>query len=67
MKITANIEVSLKPFMVPNYVIEQTPGEEEGRSIKLSELDPITLAQLCREFTTEVFKRAGKSQPPGCA
>jgi hypothetical protein len=61
------LEVKIKDFTVPNYVIEQTEGEELGRSIPLSALDSNTLAAMCEEFTRQVFEKAGKQRPPGCA
>ena len=64
------IEIKLKGFLVPNYVMVEgsaKPRQEgftEDRKFHLSELDAITLDQLCRDFRDEIFKRAGKNQPP---
>lgn len=66
----AKIDVVLKPFQVPNYVLtEQLPGVKqdglrEGPKYALSELDPDTLAKLCEDFTQAIFKKAGKQRPP---
>jgi len=65
-----NIEIQLQPFTVPNYVlVVEKPGKredglKEGRKFHLSELDAITLSKLCHDFKCEVFKKAGKDQPP---
>lgn len=64
------IEVRLKPFTVPNFVIAETEARprQEGVSLaqqyRLSALDPETLERLCEEFTNAVFKKAGKQRPP---
>jgi len=66
----ATIEVKLKPFSVPNFVLteaEPKPREEgmtEPPKYALSELNPETLEALCEQFTNEVFRKAGKSRPP---
>lgn len=68
----AQLEVTLKPFIVPNFVIlEQPPrsreeGFKEADKVPLSSLDPITLEKLCSDFTNEIFKKAGKTRPPRC-
>ena len=65
-----SIEINLKPFYVPNFVIAIDPARprEEGfvetRSFALSELDPVTLEKMCEAFTTGIFKKAGKQRPP---
>lgn len=67
------IKLDLLPFNTPNYVlVKQQPGGKEdgfkeGLKFHLKELDPCTLAKLCDEFRTEIFKKAGKQQPPTCA
>lgn len=66
----ATLEVELRPFTVPNFVIAEPgigmkqDGLEGTRSYPLSDIDPITLDKLCRQFRTEIFKKAGKEQPP---
>ena len=65
-----NIEVKLKPFNTPNYVIVDEPaklreeGFTEGRKFSLSELDADTLSRMCYDFRIEIFKKAGKREPP---
>lgn len=65
----ASIEVKLKPFNVPNFVLVDEPlkerqdGFSEGRKYALSELDAETLEALCWEFKQEVFAKAGKQSP----
>lgn len=68
----ANLEVELKPFIVPNNVIiEPKKGygdqSEASTIIPLIGLDPRTLDKLCEEFRDAVFKKAGKQQPPTAA
>lgn len=66
----ATLKVELKPFQVPNFVLaaEKTSSREDGFnkgvSYPLSDLDPYTLDALCNQFRNEVFKKAGKRQPP---
>lgn len=65
-----NIEVSLKPFITPNYVLTDEPpnsredGYVECRQFRLSELHADTLSKMCDDFRKEVFKKAGKQEPP---
>ncbi len=33
----------------------------------LSDLDSLTLDKLCNDFRDEVFRKAGKEQPPTCS
>ena len=64
-----SIEVNIKPFNVPSFVIPEVPagkkedGFEPTEGIPLSALDPVTLEKLCDEFRDNVFRRAGKQQP----
>lgn len=64
------IEVKLKPFQVPNFVLAETEakpkqeGMTEAPKYALSELDADTLEALCEEFTKSVFERSGKRRPP---
>jgi hypothetical protein len=59
------IEVDLAPFTVPNFVrVEEEDTGKERTAIALSELDSLTLDQMCREFRDNVFKKAGKQTPP---
>ena len=64
------IELKIKPFKVPNYVlVEQPPypreeGLVEPQKFHLSELDSYALEEMCKEFTDSVFLKAGKGRPP---
>lgn len=66
----ASIEVELRPFTVPNYVLTVQPprlkqeGIVETPKLSLSDLDSLTLERLCNDFREEVFTKAGKSRPP---
>ena len=57
----ATIELDLQPFRTPNFVIAKM---NENHTVPLSQLDPITLDKMCRQFRDEVFRKAGKQQPP---
>lgn len=66
----AAIEVKLKPFRVPNFVLAEAEakprqaGMTESPKYALRELDAGTLETLCEEFTRSVFEKAGKRRPP---
>jgi hypothetical protein len=65
-----NIEIRLKPFNIPHFVVVDGPtnprekGLGEGRKLSLRELDTDTLSRMCNDFRKGVFKRAGKQEPP---
>lgn len=66
----ATLEIELQPFRTPNFALaKEMPGKRqegftETPKYPLSDLDPYTLDRLCRDFRKEVFKKAGKSEPP---
>jgi hypothetical protein len=66
----ATIEVKLRPFTVPNFVLVESraaPRQEgftESPKYALSELDSDTLDFLCEQFACAVFEKAGKPRPP---
>ncbi len=66
----ATLEVELKPFQTPNFVSaaglpgKREDGIQETQSYPLSDLDPHTLAKMCDQYRSEVFKKAGKVPPP---
>jgi hypothetical protein len=65
----ATIEVKLRPFTVPNFVIAESDtaaAKDDGVSYPISALDAATLDQMCSDFRDGVFKKAGKQQPPRC-
>ena len=68
----ATLQVELQPFQTPNFVRavakpgKREDGIQEAPSYPLSDLDPLTLDKLCNEFRDEVFRKAGKEQPPTC-
>ena len=57
------IERELKPFGVPNYVVEVTDEGCEGAAHPLCEVDEITLAEMCFGYIESIFKKAGKIIP----
>lgn len=66
----ATILVELQPFQTPNYVIAvqeprlRDPDMTEAKKYHISDLDSLTLDRLCNQFRDEVFRKAGKNQPP---
>lgn len=68
----ATLQVELQPFQTPNFVrAVQKPGKredgmQEAPCYPLSDLDSLTLDKLCNAFRAEVFRKAGKEQPPTC-
>ena len=71
MKATLNVE--LEPFATPSFVFGaikpglRQEGWQERPRYPLSDLDPQTLDRLCDQFRAEVFRKAGKQEPPSCA
>ena len=61
-----NMEIKLKPFNTPNYVLvegevgERQDGLVQNKKFKLSELDGDTLSALCEQFVKDIYKKAGK-------
>ncbi len=66
----ATMEVELQPFQTPDFVFAvskpalKQQGMQELPRYPLSDLDPMTLDRLCDDFRAEVFRKAGKEQPP---
>lgn len=66
----ATIEVKIKPFQVPDFVLAETEAKlkQEGMTevpkYALSDLSVDTLEALCEKFTKSVFEKAGKGRPP---
>jgi len=64
------IEVDLKPFPVPNFVMENRPkaaheADPEGTlKFRLNDLDSKTLDDLCEQFKTGIFNISGKARLP---
>jgi len=64
------IELDLKAFKTPNFVLvctsptERQEGIKEEMKFNLTELDSLTLSELCDQFREDIFKKAGKEQPP---
>lgn len=64
---TMEIKLKLKPFLVPRFVIaESPPGKRQDEykelpSFPLSALDPETLGRMCDEFRRSIFSAAGKA------
>lgn len=63
------MNVTLKPFTVPNFVIAERPpvrredGFREAPSYPLSEVDAEELSAMCDAFRAGVFQKAGKMDP----
>jgi hypothetical protein len=61
----AKIELNLKPFSVPNFVVyDGFAAGSQKDSVPIELLAEETLEQMCREFVTSVYKKAGKKNPP---
>lgn len=66
----ATLQVELQPFQTPDFVHAvskpalKQQGMQESPRYPLSDLDPMTLDRLCDDFRAEVFRKAGKEQPP---
>ena len=62
-------EVTLEPFMVPNFVRQEVlprkrqDGLIEAPIYHLSDLDVETLSELCDDFRRKIFEKAGKGDP----
>lgn len=56
------VEVKLKPFRVPNFVLFDKESSDPTNDTKfaLADLDSDTLHKLCDQFREDVFKKAGK-------
>lgn len=69
LEMKATLQIELQPFQTPNFVrVVGTPGlRQDGMKeltcYPLSDLDPMTLDKLCRDFRDEVFRKAGKEPP----
>lgn len=50
---------------VPDEVKGRFKSSDKEVFIPLRDLDALTLDRLCEEFREDVFKKAGKSPPPG--
>lgn len=60
------IEIDLKPFNVPNYVLtipKRGQHEDDLPKYAVADLDSSTLFGLCLEFVSSVYKKAGKTEP----
>ena len=63
------LEVELKPFTVPNYVlVVSKPGlRQDGMTdtpkYLLSDIDSATLDKMCSQFRHDVFAKAGRYPP----
>lgn len=61
--------IELLGFTVPNYVIQKMPprprqeGFTEAPKYPLVEVPAEDLASLCDHFRSEVFRKAGKTDP----
>lgn len=67
---SASMEVNLRNFQVPNFVIQErlVPGlKQDGfkpvDGIPLKEVPESALAHLCDNFRAAVFEKAGKKDP----
>lgn len=64
------VEIELQPFRTPNYILAKkrpkevggytSGGRVEEMKWHLKEISVETLSDLCDEFRSEIFKKAGK-------
>lgn len=60
------MKITLKPFIVPDFVIQETPifkrqeGFVEPIKYSLKEVDTNTLSEMCQKFRAKVFQKAEK-------
>jgi hypothetical protein len=69
-EIPASVDMKLKPFSTPNFVLVHGQPDLEAdssRVVALSEIDAYTLHALCQQFYADVFEKAGKQPPPKAA
>ena len=61
-----NIEIELKPFNVPNFVVivdnKEHSRTEGAATLTLSEVGSENLHIMCNEFRASVFKKAGLAE-----
>lgn len=64
------IEVKLKPFSTPNFVLQKFDHGEVPSSVReqdisypLSAVDADSLSMLCDQFRKDVFQKAQKKDP----
>jgi hypothetical protein len=63
------MNLPLKPFSTPNYVILEMPpqkreeGSIESPTFSLDQIEAEILSLLCDDFREEIFKKAGKVDP----
>lgn len=69
----AKLELELRPFTVPNFVLVDPPIKQEGSTVDsdatsypLEAIDAETLDRMCDQFRDAVFKKAKKQQPARC-
>lgn len=64
-----SINIPLRPFNVPNFVIMDTPSGSRNEGLKdppsfpVSAVDEQTLSLMCDDFRAGVFAKAGKIDP----
>lgn len=63
------MNIQLKPFQVPNFVIPIRPAVERqygplfDSGFPLSEVDAEELSKMCDDFRMSIFKKANKIDP----
>lgn len=62
-----NINIKLKPFSVPNLVLEDAPPSKsyvtDINSYAINLVDADDLSRMCDEYRKNVFQKAGKTDP----
>lgn len=64
-----NINLQLRPFIVPNFVSVDMPPRQRQDGVSFAGTFPLStvgedeLSRMCDEFRAEIFKKAGKTDP----
>jgi hypothetical protein len=62
--IKTKVDAEVNAFMVPEFATIESHNHATSYPVPLSSLDELTLSWMCDEFRREVFKQAGKHEPP---
>lgn len=57
------MEIKLRPFRTPNFVIIPETYGRSTDSIPLCDVPAKDLSDLCDQFRSEIFRKAGKKDP----
>jgi hypothetical protein len=62
-----SVELDLLPFQIPNFAqVKRSSDADDGYSIPIKALGDEVFHALVNEWVDEIYKKAGKRQPPIC-